>query len=175
MTAYEAKTHLPRLIRAVERGETVIITRYGKPVALLGPVQDQRCEDVAEVIERMKRARARRPKIRSRRSSLPVIGVTSTDGIQVEPAAEGLRGCAMTTVSSYEAKTHLPRLIRAAERGETVIITRHGKPVAQLGPVQDQRRTDMAEAKARLEALRRRLPRIPLEELLSARHEGHKY
>ena len=81
----------------------------------------------------------------------------------------------MTTVSSYEAKTHLPRLIRAAERGETVIITRHGKPVAQLGPVQDQRRTDMAEAKARLEALRRHLPRIPLEELLSARHEGHKY
>jgi len=29
----------------------------------------------------------------------------------------------MTTVSAYEAKTHLPRLLRAAERGETVIIT----------------------------------------------------
>ena len=41
----------------------------------------------------------------------------------------------MTTVTAYEAKTHLPRLLRAAERGETVIITRHGKPVAQLGPV----------------------------------------
>ena len=81
----------------------------------------------------------------------------------------------MTTVSSYEAKTHLPRLIRAAERGETVIITRHGKPVAKLGPVQDRQLADMAEAKARLEALRRRLPRIPLEELLAARHEGHKY
>jgi hypothetical protein len=34
----------------------------------------------------------------------------------------------MTTVTAYEAKTHLPRLLRAAERGETVIITRHGKP-----------------------------------------------
>ena len=44
----------------------------------------------------------------------------------------------MTTVSAYEAKTHLPRLLRAAERGETVIITRHGKPVAQLGPVENQ-------------------------------------
>ena len=41
----------------------------------------------------------------------------------------------MTTISAYEAKTHLPRLLRAAERGETVIITRHGKPVAQIGPV----------------------------------------
>ena len=46
----------------------------------------------------------------------------------------------MATVSAYEAKTHLPRLLRAAERGETVIITRHGKPVAQLGPVEEQRR-----------------------------------
>lgn len=79
----------------------------------------------------------------------------------------------MTTVSAYEAKTHLPRLIRAVERGETVIITRHGRPVAQLGPV--QRGVDMGEATARLAALRRRLPKIPLEELLSARHEGHKY
>jgi prevent-host-death family protein len=82
---------------------------------------------------------------------------------------------AMSTVSAYEAKTHLPRLIRAAERGQTVIITRHGKPVAQLGPVQEQRGVNMAEATARLEALRRRLPRIPLGELISALHEGHKY
>lgn len=81
----------------------------------------------------------------------------------------------MTTVSAYEAKTHLPRLIRAAERGETVIITRRGKPVAQLGPVEEQRGVDMAEATARLEALRSRLPAIPLEELVSARHEGHSY
>jgi prevent-host-death family protein len=81
----------------------------------------------------------------------------------------------MSTVSAYEAKTHLPRLLRAAERGETVVITRHGKPVAQLGPVQQPRGFDMAEATASLEVLRRRLPKIPLEELLSARHEGHKY
>jgi prevent-host-death family protein len=81
----------------------------------------------------------------------------------------------MTTVTAYEAKTHLPRLLRAAERGETVIITRHGKPVAQLGPVQPPRGVDMAEVTASLEALCCRLPKIPLEELLSARHEGHKY
>jgi antitoxin (DNA-binding transcriptional repressor) of toxin-antitoxin stability system len=72
-------------------------------------------------------------------------------------------------------RPRLPRLLRAAERGETVIITRHGKPVAQLGPLQQPRGFDMAEAAASLEALRRRLPTIPLEELLSARHEGHKY
>ena len=51
----------------------------------------------------------------------------------------------MTTVTAYEAKTHLPRLIRAAEHGETVIITRHGKPVAQLGPVQNRTREEIAQ------------------------------
>jgi len=81
----------------------------------------------------------------------------------------------MTTVTAYEAKTHLPRLIRAVEQGETVIITRHGKPVAQLGPVQDQRRESVAEVMKRMEALRRRLPKVSLDEILAWRHEGHKY
>ena len=35
-------------------------------------------------------------------------------------------------VSVAEAKNRLPELIRAVEGGESVIITRHGKPVAQL-------------------------------------------
>lgn len=81
----------------------------------------------------------------------------------------------MSTVSAYEAKTHLPRLLRAAERGETVIITRHGKPVAQLGPVQDRRREEITEVMKRMEALRRRLPKVSLDEILAWRHEGHKY
>jgi prevent-host-death family protein len=81
----------------------------------------------------------------------------------------------MTTVTAYEAKTHLPRLIRAAERGETVIITRHGKPVAQLGPVQDQRCEDVAEVSERMKRARARRPKMSVEEILAARHEGHKY
>lgn len=80
----------------------------------------------------------------------------------------------MTTVSAYEAKTHLPRLIRAAERGETVIITRHGKPVAQIGPVKDQRRADIAQVIERMKRARTQRPRISVEEILSARDEGRK-
>jgi prevent-host-death family protein len=41
----------------------------------------------------------------------------------------------MTTVNVYEAKATLSRLIAAAEAGETIVIARNGKPVAQLGPV----------------------------------------
>ena len=41
----------------------------------------------------------------------------------------------MTTIGAYEAKTHLPRLLDEVERGRTVVITRHGRPVARLVPV----------------------------------------
>jgi prevent-host-death family protein len=40
----------------------------------------------------------------------------------------------MMTVSTAAAKNRLPELIRAVEAGERIVITRHGKPVAQLAP-----------------------------------------
>ena len=43
-------------------------------------------------------------------------------------------------VSTAEAKNRLPELIRAVEAGEMVVITRHGQPVAQLGPPPAKRR-----------------------------------
>jgi prevent-host-death family protein len=36
--AYDAKTHLPRLLDQVERGESVTITKHGRAVARLVPV-----------------------------------------------------------------------------------------------------------------------------------------
>jgi prevent-host-death family protein len=38
----------------------------------------------------------------------------------------------MSEYSVANAKTHLPRLIDRAIDGEAVVITRHGKPVAEL-------------------------------------------
>ena len=43
-------------------------------------------------------------------------------------------------VSIAEAKNRLPELIRAVEAGESVVITRHGKPVAQITSAPIQRR-----------------------------------
>jgi prevent-host-death family protein len=37
-------------------------------------------------------------------------------------------------VSTAVARNRLTELIRAVENGERVIITRHGKPVAEIGP-----------------------------------------
>jgi len=41
----------------------------------------------------------------------------------------------MKEVALYEAKNNLSSLVAAIEAtGETIVITRHGKPAAQLGP-----------------------------------------
>jgi prevent-host-death family protein len=46
----------------------------------------------------------------------------------------------MRTVSVAEAKDRLPELIRAVEAGEKIVITRHGRPVAELAPAPVVRR-----------------------------------
>lgn len=53
------------------------------------------------------------------------------------------------TVTAAEANRSFSRLLRAAKEGTCVTITAHGKPVAELGPVE----TDEAEREQRLRAL----------------------
>ena len=40
----------------------------------------------------------------------------------------------MLEVGSYEAKTHLPGLLSRVAKGEKIVITKHGSPVAMLVP-----------------------------------------
>ncbi len=40
----------------------------------------------------------------------------------------------VATVGAYDAKTHLAELLDRVQRGEQIIITRHGKPIARLIP-----------------------------------------
>ena len=42
LNIHQAKTHLSKLMEAVERGEEVIIARAGRPVARLAPLPAQR-------------------------------------------------------------------------------------------------------------------------------------
>ncbi|MEX0784073.1 MAG: type II toxin-antitoxin system prevent-host-death family antitoxin [Dehalococcoidia bacterium] len=42
VSVHEAKTHLSRLLREVERGEEVVIARDGEPVAKLVPLARRR-------------------------------------------------------------------------------------------------------------------------------------
>jgi len=81
----------------------------------------------------------------------------------------------MREVQASEAKTHLPRLLDEVERGETVVITRHGRAIARIVPETDRRQEEIDKAIESIKALRKHTGRITVDELLSARHEGHKY
>lgn len=79
----------------------------------------------------------------------------------------------MRNVGAYEAKTHLPRLLDRVSRGESLTITRRGRPVARLVPVESDDRA--RQAARRILDRRDRLRRAPLAELLATVHEGHRY
>ena len=80
----------------------------------------------------------------------------------------------MRSIQASDAKTHLPQLLDDVERGETLLITRHGRSIARIVPEIDQRRSQVTQAVERIKERRRRMPSITLEELLSARNEGRK-
>lgn len=80
----------------------------------------------------------------------------------------------MKTVGSYDAKTHLPRLLDKVARGERITITRHGVPIAMLVPIE---RKSSLSRKAAVEAMQafgkgRRLNGMTIRELVE---EGRKY
>ena len=56
--AFEAKTHLSKLLERVARGERITIERYGVPVATLEPASPSKREPAGEVIAKLKVFRA---------------------------------------------------------------------------------------------------------------------
>lgn len=72
----------------------------------------------------------------------------------------------MTRVGAYEAKTRLSELLERASRGDRIVITKHGKPVAVLGPASAQ--TPPAEVVAQIKEFRRghRLKPLRIREMI---------
>jgi prevent-host-death family protein len=55
--AYEAKTHLPKLLERVQKGERFTITKHGRPVAELTPVADRDSLRIRAAIEELRSVR----------------------------------------------------------------------------------------------------------------------
>ena len=55
--AYEAKTHLPKLLERVAQGHRITITKHGVPVAVLEPYDSEKNVDVREVIQSLREFR----------------------------------------------------------------------------------------------------------------------
>ena len=80
----------------------------------------------------------------------------------------------MQTYQASEAKAKFLRILDDVEAGQTVVITRHGKPVARIGPESTSEKAKIADAIDRMRALRRSIGTLTLEEILSARDEGRR-
>lgn len=85
---------------------------------------------------------------------------------------------AATSVGAYDAKTRLSELLDRVERGEQIIITRHGKPVARLIPEGGHDRAAAFAAVERITARRKQLAargvRTTQAEIRAMREEGRR-
>jgi prevent-host-death family protein len=81
----------------------------------------------------------------------------------------------MVAVGTHEAKARLCELIDKAEAGETVVVTRHGRPVARLVPEPEMRRARAREVFERMWAERRNRPALTIAEMLEMRDEGRRF
>ncbi|HAF70627.1 MAG: Prevent-host-death family protein [Acetothermia bacterium 64_32] len=61
----------------------------------------------------------------------------------------------MEEIGAYEAKAQFSELLRRVEKGERFVITRHGVPVAVLGPVSPRHR-DVREVIRALKEFRKK-------------------
>jgi prevent-host-death family protein len=95
-----------------------------------------------------------------------------------EDAAPLQRGN-VTEVQASVAKTHFSQLLDEVGRGQTIIILRHGKPVARLVPDDEARKERQRKALESIDRLGRKIRKrngpISIEEIISSIHEGHRY
>jgi prevent-host-death family protein len=78
-------------------------------------------------------------------------------------------------VQASETKTQFARLLNEVERGETIIINRHGRAVARIVPEPRVRQQEIDRAIEDIKELRKQTGTVTREEILVWRHDGHKY
>lgn len=69
----------------------------------------------------------------------------------------------MMTISIAEAKAKLPSLVKRAEAGEEIVLTRHGRPVARIiGGARDTKPSLLGAMRGRIE-IAEDFDELPLE------------
>ena len=83
----------------------------------------------------------------------------------------------MLMMQAIEARKRWGELLKMVENGQTVAITRYGRVVAHVTPAQT---IENAGCKEAVERFRRRRAKwqpldLSIEEILRARHQGHRF
>jgi prevent-host-death family protein len=86
---------------------------------------------------------------------------------------------AVREVQASVAKTHFSQLLDEVERGATIVVLRHGRPIARIVPDPEGRRQRQGQAMENIRKLARereaQFGPVSVEEIISSIHEGHKY
>lgn len=82
----------------------------------------------------------------------------------------------MRIVGSYEAKTHFSKLLSEVSQGEKIVITKNGKAVARLVPIEEEVIMGREEVVGRMRRLRKKLAmrKITISDILEFKKEGQK-
>lgn len=89
----------------------------------------------------------------------------------------------MTRIGAYAAKTRLPELLERVEKGERIVITKHGRPVAELAPFDAADVAPVRQSLAEIRRVRKSLARRGVttssilrrgESLRDLAREGHR-
>jgi prevent-host-death family protein len=81
----------------------------------------------------------------------------------------------MKTVGAFDAKTHLAGLLAKVARGESFLITKHGKPIASLAPVPSAARRGPRQLVAEFrKQFAKSLKPFTLLEIKNLREEGRR-
>lgn len=78
----------------------------------------------------------------------------------------------MQTLQRTEVEARIVQVLDDVEQGESVLITRNGKPVARISPQAEVDRERVQQAIESILAIRQRTKPVSLEEIFSARDEG---
>lgn len=81
----------------------------------------------------------------------------------------------MKHIQASEAKAKFAELLDQVERGDTIVITRHGKVIAHLTPSEEARKEQARKAMQELRELRKGTGKVSVEELLAWRDEGRRF
>jgi len=80
----------------------------------------------------------------------------------------------MKQVQASAAKAHFAELLDEVERGETIVITRHGKPIVRMTQEGTEREHEIRQAMADIDAIRKQNKPATVAEILAWRDEGRK-
>ena len=80
----------------------------------------------------------------------------------------------MKTIALFDAKTNLSEIIRQVDKGESFTITRHGKPIAELKPISQDRSMKWQEVRSYFEEARKKVPKTTPEEVREWINDGRE-